>query len=279
MERGGVDMKIVFFGTPDYVLPVVAKLYKEYGHGKDGLVAVVTQPPKQAGRKKFLKRSAVDNWAFKHKVPVIYDLSKSSLQADLGVVAAYGKIIPENIIKTFGNGVLNIHPSLLPKYRGASPTQAALIAGEGQTGISIIKMDALIDHGPIVTQTKEPIEETDTNASLRTRLFARSADILIEMLPGFLTGKIKLKEQDHSSATFTKLVKKDDGYIDVTTTPKDEVARKVRAFFPWPGAWTWVKIDDTKKRLKLLPDDLVQLEGKNPVSWKQFREGYPEFSL
>jgi methionyl-tRNA formyltransferase len=305
-------MKIVFFGTPDYVLPVLQKLYKTYGAGKDGLCAVVTQPPKEAGRKKFIERSAVDNWGYRHKLPVIYSLDQIP-EADFAVVAAYGKIIPDTVIRKFGNGILNIHPSLLPKYRGASPIQAAIAAGETQIGVSIIKMDEQMDHGPIVTQFKDEITKEDTNESLRTRLFERSAQVLVDLMPNYLAKKINLKEQDHTKATFTKLLNKESGYISSgalkealeggtleggleVSFVKDlkidatgpSVFNFLRSITPWPGGWTQVQIGENKLRLKILQAHLedeklildeVQLEGKNPVSWKQFKEGYPNIAL
>lgn len=280
-------MRIVFFGTPDYVLPVLEKLYKYYGPGEDGICAVVTQSPKETGRNKFVERSAVDNWAYKHKIPVIYNLSDTP-EAALGVVAAYGKIIPKDVINKFGSGILNIHPSPLPLYRGASPIQAQIAAGETETAISIIKMDELMDHGPILTQSKETIEKEDTNETLRIRLFKRAADMLIEMLPNYLNSKITLKEQDHTKATFTKLIKRDDGFVDIASQTPTEVERIIRAYNPWPGVWTKVKIDGKIQRLKILNAhieseelvlDEVQLEGKGIVTFKQFTEGYPNHSF
>jgi methionyl-tRNA formyltransferase len=138
-------------------------LYKEYRTIKDkGVIAVVTQPPKPAGRDKKIEYSAVDTWAYKKDIRILRDLDmrssdtgKNLPEADLGVVAAYGKIIPKEIISHFKFGILNIHPSLLPKYRGASPTQAAIAAGETTTGVTVIKMDENMDHGPVVSSLKE----------------------------------------------------------------------------------------------------------------------------
>ena len=240
------------------------------------------------GRKKFITRSPVDNWAYKHKVPVIYDLTKVP-QADLGVLAAYGKIIPQSVINRFKLGILNIHPSLLPKYRGPSPIQAAISQGEAATGVSVIKVDEKIDHGPVVSQFTEKILPDDTTGSLRERLFDRGANFLVELLPTYLEGKIPPQPQNHQRATSTMVLTKQDGFIDLTKTPSKEIDRKIRAMDPWPGTWTYVqqksKIKNQKsKRLKILKAHLekeklvldeVQLGGKNPVSWKQFKQGYP----
>ncbi len=278
-------LKIVFFGTPDYVLPILKALVKKYGRGEEGLVAVVTQSPKAAGRKKFISRSPVDNWAYKHKVPVIYNLTKIP-KAELGILAAYGKIIPQEIISHFKLGILNIHPSLLPLYRGPSPVQAAIAKGETTTGVSVIKMDEKIDHGPIVSQFKETIQTQDTTTSLRARLFERAAKFLIDLIPAYLERKITPKKQNETQATYTKIYTKQDGFLDLTKTKPQEAERFIRAMDPWPGAWTLIYLPSSKqaKRLKILKAhldkkklilDKVQLEGKNPVSWEQFEAGYP----
>lgn len=287
-------MKIIFFGTPEYVVPILKGLYKKYQLAKsnDEIVAVVTQSPKASGRKGFIERSGVDNWAYKHHIDVIYDLNKIP-EADLGVVAAYGKIIPKEVIGKFAHGILNVHPSLLPKYRGASPVQAAIAAGDTETGLTIIKMDEKMDHGPIVSRFKEEIKPDDTTESLRDRLFEMSVEFLIELLPNYLNGRIKPKEQDHDAATFTKIINKEDGFIElkdfkdaIEGKNADEINNFIRAMYPWPGAWTLLRLSATEgqaKRLKIinahvkdgkLVPEKVQLEGKNEAPWKQFRQAY-----
>lgn len=275
-------MKIIFFGTPDYVLPVLKKLHKYHE-----IVAVVTQPPRPVGREKQLTYSAVDTWAHKRHIPIHFEFDKLP-KADLGVCAAYGKKVPEKVIDAFPYGILVIHPSLLPKNRGVSPVQATIAAGEEKTGVTIIKMDEKFDHGPIICQFEEEIIPDDTTETLRARLFHRSAQVLLELLPAYLTGKIKEKPQDGSQATYTKIIKKQDGFLDLTKAKPEEAERFIRAMDPWPIAWSTVKLDKSRhvpsKRMKILKShieegklvlDEVQLEGKNPVSWKQFREAYP----
>jgi len=281
-------MKIIFFGTPDYVLPILKALAKKYE-----IAAVVTQSPKPTGRKQFITYSPVDTWAYKRKIPVYYNFEKPLPEADLGILAAYGKIIPEFIISRFPSGILNVHPSLLPKYRGASPVQSATLAGETETGVTIIKLDNKVDHGPIVTQFKEDILPDDTNQTLTARLFARSAEVLTQLIPAYVAGKTKLKPQDEKKATYTKLFTKEDGFIDLTLNHEPlTIYNFIRAMTPWPGCWTYVQLMVNsqglmaKKRLKILKAhlnlnpqsliiDLVQLEGKEPVSWKQLKAGYP----
>ena len=273
-------MKIIFFGTPEYVIPILSKLSKVHE-----IVAVVTQPPKSVGREQFKKYSPVDDWAHKRNIPIFFDFDKPFPEADLGICAAYGKIIPETVINQFKFGILNIHPSLLPKYRGASPISTAIANGDKESGVTIIKMDEKMDHGPIVTFFKEEILPNDTTEDLRERLFERSADVLIQLIPAYVSGKVKTKEQNEKEATFTKVLTREDGLINLKEKTPKEAERFIRAMNPWPGAWMRL---ENQKRLKLLKAHLeedklvldeVQLEGKDPVSWKQFKEGYPAFNF
>ncbi len=286
-------MKIVFFGTPDYVLPILKAVHKEFvtGPGKSPIVAVVTSSPKPVGRKQFLSYSPIDKWAHEHKIPCFYtanDLLDANLDVEIGVLASYGEIIKKDVISLFPQGILVIHPSLLPKYRGASPVPEAIKNGDKITGVTILKMDEKMDHGPVVSQFKEEILDTDTTEVLRDRLFAKSAQVLIETITPYIQGKIRLKKQDDEAATFTKLVTKQDGFIDLSVTDGVKAERFIRAMFPWPGAWTLLRskgaAEGQAKRLKILKAHLednklildeVQLEGKGPVSYKQFKEAYP----
>ncbi|MCX6705828.1 MAG: methionyl-tRNA formyltransferase [Candidatus Woesebacteria bacterium] len=271
-------MKIIFFGTPEFVVPILSKLSKVHE-----IVAVVTQPPKPVGREQFKKYSSVDDWAHKRNIPIIFEFDKTFPEANLGVCAAYGKIVPETVINKFKFGILNIHPSLLPKYRGASPINEAIKNGDTECGVTIIKMDKEMDHGGVVTFFKEEILPDDTTVSLREKLFERSGDVLIQLIPAYVLGKVKPKEQNEKDATFTKVLTKEDGFIDFTVHQSPlTVHNFIRAMNPWPGAWTKL---ENQKRLKLLKAHLeeeklildeVQLEGKDPVSWKQFKEGYPK---
>lgn len=285
-------MKIVFFGTPEYVMPILTGLHKKFvtGPGKSPITAVVTQSPKPIGRKQYLTYSPVDKWAHERKIPTLYsanELISDPVEGEIGILASYGEIIKRDVINLFPHGILVVHPSLLPKYRGASPIPAAIAAGETTTGVSIIRMDEKVDHGKIITQFKEDINSTDTAESLRDRLFEKSADVIVELITPYMQGKIKPKVQDESEATYTKIMTKEDGFVDLNKMQPDEIERRVRAMFPWPGAWTHVQLtinnEQFTKRLKLLKAHLeegklmldeVQLEGKLPTSWKQFREGY-----
>lgn len=208
---------------------------------------------------------------------------------DVGVLASYGKILPAKTIKSLPYGILNIHPSLLPKYRGPSPVQAAILSGGRQTGVTIIKIDEKADHGPIASQFTETIRPNDTAESLYQRLFEKGAEVLKTILPAYLEGRIELKPQNHSQATYTKKLAREDGQINWQKSDRHN-ERFIRAMYSWPGAFARVKIQKYKdtKRLKILKAhlesdklvlDQVQLAGKKPVTWKQFQEGYPSFAL
>lgn len=322
-------MKIVFFGTPEYVVPVLDALHKSFREksGASPIVAVVTQSPKPTGRKQILSYSPVDTWAHKKEVPIFFDsqkLIKSGIKADVAVLAAFGQIIPKNVLEYFRYGIVNIHPSLLPKYRGASPVQATIAAGDKVTGVTFIKLDELMDHGPILSQFKEDTRDEDSSETLRDRLFVRSAEVIPSLLQAYVGGKVKPKEQDHKKASYTRLLKKEHGFINpkaldaiisgrdfdkdwevgfikdfVTHYSPITVHQFLRAMSPWPGVWTEVKLKGQGSRVKIvrlkilkahieptstidyqsLIIDTIQLEGKSPVSWKQFKEAYPEAKL
>jgi len=310
-------MRIVFFGTPDYVLPILGEVNKAFKgkHGESPIECVVTQPPKPVGRTKLIKFSPVDDWAHKRNIPKYFDpkeLLENNIQADLGILASYGMIVPDEVIKLFSHGILVIHPSLLPEFRGSSPVPGALVTNTNPTGVTIFKMDEKLDHGPIVNKFKEEIFPDDTYESLRNRLFEKSAEVLVETIPPYVQGKTNPKKQDDSLATYAKIIDKEDSYLSpkilnavmMGKTPKatwnikfiskyivkptpETIKRLYRAMLPWPGVWTTVKINNVGvKRLKILKlhlekgiivlDD-VQLEGKNPVTWKQFVGAYKDF--
>ncbi len=310
-------MKLIFFGTPDFVLPIPQALLA----ASFKIAAVVTSPDKPVGRKQILTPSPVKLWAQKNGIQVFTPEILNSefiinnlapLKPEVIILAAYGKILPSQMLELPKHGALCIHPSLLPKYRGASPIQSAIMAGEKETGVSIIKMDSEMDHGPIVAQFKEEIKSDDTPFDLYDRLFKQAADQLVTILPDYAKGKIQARAPNHPQATYTKILKKDDGFIPYgIIAPKrgstskcklgpynleptaENLERFIRAMSPWPGAWTLLRpfgaSEGQAKRLKILKAhleainnlvlDSVQLEGKNPVTWKQFVQGHPQSSL
>jgi methionyl-tRNA formyltransferase len=245
-------MKIVFFGTPDFVKPVISVLKSNFE-----LVQVINKPEE-------LNRETIEEL--------------KTLSPDLFVVGAYGQILPKEVLDIPKLGVINIHPSLLPKYRGASPIQTAILNGDEKTGVSFIKMDEKMDHGPIIYQFEENVLETDTFKSLAERLFAKSAEELEEVINRFSSDS-KLTNQDETQATYTKLITRQDGYIDLSKLEirnlKLEIARRIRAYFPWPGVWTKYKLSEKELVIKLLPNSQIQVEGKKPMSYKDFMNGYP----
>jgi len=217
----------------------------------------------------------------------LHELKELKEKPEVAILANFGAILNEEILKIPKKGFLNIHPSLLPQYRGPSPVQTALLNNEQETGVTIFKMDNQVDHGPILAQGKEKIKPSDTSRSLYQKLFQIGTETLKNILPAYVEGRIELREQDHKKATFSKKFTKNDGKID---WQRDNIYldRLIRAMFPWPGAWTEVKINNQTKRLKILKAhleknklviDQVQLEGKNPVSFKQFQEGHPQVKI
>lgn len=257
----------IFFGTPDFVIPIGDALL-EIAEVK--LVGVVTAPDKPVGRKQIITPSPVKQWAQNHNIQVA---NSKDLKSELGVLAAYGQIIPQEIIDLFQKGILVVHPSLLPKYRGASPVQCAILNGDKITGCSIIKMDAEMDHGPIVFQFEEEIKPLDTSLDLYNRIFTKTAEVLKTVIPDYLSGKIVPQEQNENKATYCQVLTKQDGFFEIENPPTKEILeRMIRAYFPWPGVWTLYQ----GKRLKFLPDNKVQLEGKNPVSFPEFLKNHPE---
>ncbi len=287
--------RIIFFGSDRCSALVLNQLVNDE---RFKIVGVVTLEAKPKGRKGEIVPNPVEHYARTLFEILFFPIKKfdkksinkfKKLKADVGVLAWYGKILPKEILAIPKHGVLNVHPSLLPKYRGPSPVQAAIMNGDKQTGATIFKMDEQMDHGPIVAQFKEKIKVNDTAETLYERLFTLGGEVLTTILPSYLEGSIELRKQNHKKATYTRLLRRGSGKIDWKTSDQ-KIERFIRALHPWPGSWTRVKILGYKdtRRLKILKAhlergklvlDRVQLEGKKPVTWKQFQEGYPETKL
>ena len=168
-----------------------------------------------------------------------FTLVDSLQKADLAVVAAYGHILTKKELETPKYGCINVHPSLLPKYRGPSPIQRAILSGDKVSGITIIKMDEEVDHGSILYQEQIELSNRDNFDTLSKNMFHRSSVILPKIIEDFIAGKTTPKKQDHSKATFTPHLTKEDGYFDINSPPNPEVLdRMIRAYYPWPGVWT-----------------------------------------
>lgn len=276
-------MKVIFFGTPQFVTPVLDALLQNHD-----VVAVVTTPDTPAGRKKIMTQTPVKAHYLNAKPDgVVIDTEQlnniaiqqlTGLHPDLFVVAAYGKIVPKKVLDIPKYGSLNIHPSLLPKYRGPSPIQTAILNGETTSGITIIQMDEEIDHGPIVAQKELPVEDTDTFASLHVSMFQEAATMLPHVIQEYVRGDTKPVGQDHAKATFCEHITKQDGYFPIENPPSvEKLGRMIRAYFPWPTAWTRIRIKNQESRiLKFLPEKHIQLEGGKPMTVKEFLNGYPE---
>lgn len=273
------NLKVVFFGTPDYVVPIVDTLHKHFQ-----ILGVVTKPPKPSGRGQQLTPSPVSDWAKRAGVPIldgaltetINQLSK--MGPEVGVLESYGEILSPEMINIFPHGIVNVHPSLLPKYRGSSPIQAVILSGDKVTGITAIKLDSQMDHGPILAQQAYPVKHSDTFKSLREELFSKSAQLLVKSLPKYINGQVQLRPQDDTQATYTWKTgeTRAKAYFDITNPPSaEQLDRMIRAFDPWPSAWTRWK----DQIVKFFPGQQIQIEGRNRVDLEQFIQGYPDFPL
>ena len=292
-------MKIVYFGTSEIGIPILSALKKHHQ-----VLAVVTTPDKPVGRKQVLSPSAIANEALRLNLPVLKPTKVKNnpefleelkkFEADIFVVVSYGKILPVDLLDIPPLKTINVHFSLLPKYRGPAPVQFALLNGETKTGTSIFILDELVDHGPILAMQELDIDPDDTNISLQSKLAITSADLILETLPNYESGKIEPQVQNHDIATGSKIISKEDGKINWDQTAQ-EIYNQFRAYQPWPGLYTsWqgkiLKILDCRPHTESSTETIVcgnktylrlitvQLEGKNPVSIKDFLNGYPDFN-
>ncbi|OGY18198.1 MAG: hypothetical protein A2900_05115 [Candidatus Chisholmbacteria bacterium RIFCSPLOWO2_01_FULL_50_28] len=358
---------LAFFGSsPNSVTVLKALLDARFP-----VKLVITAPPRPVGRRQILTKTPPHTFAKEHFIPVITPapLRETPIkvlnlpQLDVAIVADYAQLIPKELLDYPKHGCLNLHPSLLPKFRGASPGEFAILTGEKETGMTIIRMDEQFDHGPIIAQFKEEIRADDTSKTLYQRLFSKGGEVLITILRSWVEGKITPRAQDHLRATYAPRLTRDDGFVPwkliqqamagklfapnrlnqrlkevfqqsevdkfspaATARPKawqtqqkrkaiqdnpsaakkisvgraDFLERAVRAFSPWPGIWTKVKVKSQKlkvkseeKRMKILTAhlypkpytpappagrlnpililDQVQLEGKNPTSFSNIQ--------
>lgn len=305
-------MRIVFMGTPEFAVPTLECLIRS----EHQLVAVYTRPDGKGGRGQGTILSPVKRVALAHRLVVcqperldspgeVDEISR--LSPDVIVVAAFGQILPPSVLAIPPLGCLNVHPSLLPQYRGPSPVAAAILGGETVTGTSIMLMDEGMDTGPILAQKQETISPEDTTGSLESRLAVLSARLLEDTLPRWLQGRLSPQPQDERKASFSRLITKEDGYID-WHLPAAQLWRRVRAFQPWPSCYTrWhgkllkiieaaplgeeggepgrvialdgatglvVGIQTTEGVLAL---SQVQLEGRHPMSIVDFIRGQRDF--
>jgi len=274
-------MRFAFFGGGDFSVKVLDILYQNSFVPE----LIVTTPDKPKGRKLVLTPPPAKIWAEKNKIKHTTDYSLLTADYSLFIIAAFGKIIPKEILDIPKYGTLNIHPSLLPKYRGPSPIQSFILSGENETGVTIMLTDEQVDHGPIIAQQKFSIFnfQFSNYKELEEKLAELGGKMLVETIPKFINGKIKQQEQDHSQATFTKKITKQDGLIDLEKESPEIIERKIRAFTPWPGAYFFVN----RKRLIITKAELtdsglkikrVKPEGKKEMSFKDYLRGNPNLS-
>ena len=233
------------------------------------IVGVVTQPDRPKGRRLRPQPSPVKEFALRAGLPVLqperaresaFAEALGALSPELIVVAAYGQILPEHILELPQFGCLNVHTSLLPKYRGAAPIQWAIINGEECTGVSIMKMDAGLDTGDILAQTTTEIGHEDTSEDLHDRLARMGAELLLETLPAYLTGKLEPKPQPREGVSYAPKIKKEDGRLD-WTRPARELRNRIRGLVPWPGAFTYLSKGNQSRLLKIWQADEVETIG------------------
>ena len=234
--------KLVFMGTPDFAVPVLKALIGRYE-----IVGVVTQPDRRAKRGRKVEASPVKVVALAHDLPVLQPprlrqpdvvVELRALASEAIVVAAYGQILPAEVLAIPPRGCLNVHASLLPRYRGAAPVAAAILAGEEETGVTIMLMDEGMDTGPILSQATCAISPQDTRGSLSAKLAQLGADLMMDTLPRWLADEIEPRPQDHSQATYSRIIAKQDGLIDWSQSAV-EIWRRSRAYHPWPGTYTY----------------------------------------
>lgn len=303
--------RLIFFGTQAWAATLLHALAQDSFFE---VVGVITQPDQAVGRKQQLEASPVKQEALRLGLQVFtpnnlkeeaFVEKLRSLRGEVSVVVAYGKLLPSTLVHLCPRGTVNVHPSLLPKWRGPSPVQAAIANGDTQSGISVMVIDTKMDHGPILAQEIIPIEETETFASFMQKVTQRAVILLPQTLKAYLKGEIVAFEQDHDQASVCRMLTREDGRVDWNQSAK-AVERTFRAYQSWPGLWTLVNHKGAPMRLKFnrlvlsskitqrTPGALyeyggalfaatadgvlelleVQPEGKAPMTSKAFLSGY-----
>jgi methionyl-tRNA formyltransferase len=238
-------MRIVFMGSPEFALPSLRALIAS----EHEVVGVFTQPDRPTGRGRRLAPPPVKTFAEQHGIPVFQPRSISrpenieqlrALRPDIGVIAAYGQILKQPVLDVPPLGVLNVHASLLPRWRGAAPIPAAILAGDDETGATIMQVVLALDAGPMLASVRVPIGDEDSTDSLTPKVADAGASLLLKVLPPYARGELEAMKQDESAATYAPQLKKEDGRVDWTTESAEQVWRKVRAYNPWPMVWTRV---------------------------------------
>ncbi|MEK9157731.1 MAG: methionyl-tRNA formyltransferase [Patescibacteria group bacterium] len=281
-------MKIVFFGTPEFATrPLKALIEKGYS-----VIAVVTQPDSLLGRKKLLTSPAVKLVAQEHQIPVFQPENLKSeeffetfknLNSDICIVGGYGNLIPPRYLEVPKFGFLCIHPSILPKYRGPSPVQGAILNGDRETGVTIMVIDKEMDHGPIVSIEKYALSPDIFKEEAEKEMWDLGAKLLIKTLPKYISREVVPQPQDHNQATFTKLLTRTEGRIDWSKSAQ-EIYNQIRALNPEPGTWTmWndkiINIKSAESIEGKLTLSVIQIEGKKETTLAEFLHGHPDFNV
>ncbi len=317
VRRAAGALKLVFCGTPEFAVPTLAALHTA-GHE---IPLVLTQPDRPAGRGMQLIASPVKQWALAHGAAVeqpakirsneLLQARLASIQPDAIVVVAYGRIIPPWMLALPRLGNINLHGSLLPKYRGAAPIQWAIANGETVTGVTTMLLEEGLDTGPTLEQAEVPIDASATAADLFSQLAALGAPLMLSTLAGLADSTLEPRPQDHAEATHAPILTREDGRIDFTRTAQ-ETCNRWRGFQPWPGAWTVLEgkkftiirmacfeTSDVTNTKQLAPGRLflhnsqlhaacgantaillleVQMEGRRSITAPDFLRGYPQYA-
>lgn len=304
------EIKTIFVGTPDFALPSLRALARDTDFN---IKAVITQPDRPRGRSQELAEPPVKQLALEYGYEEVWQPQKITqvldnlrkLQPDVIVVCAYAQIIPKEILDLPKHGCINVHGSLLPKYRGAAVVQAPILNNDKETGVTIMLMDEQLDTGPILHKEPIAIADNETAGVLSERLAETGGKILPKTIKAYLKGKIEPQEQNDDEATYCPRLTKEDGLLDFSQQAR-KIERQVRAMTPWPGTWTWLK----GKKLKIIkvshePIDInsykpgklfsmnnnlmvqcghnaliieeLQLEGKQPITGPEFMRGYNDY--
>lgn len=261
-------MRIAFFGTPAFAVPSLERLVA----AGEPVVLAVTQPDRPRGRGQRLEPSPVKTSALDHGIPLLQperardpDLAArlAASGADLGVVVAYGKLLPDAVLATPRHGVVNVHASLLPRYRGAAPIQRAVIAGERETGVTMIRLVREMDAGPMLASATRPIGEHETSTEVARELAAMGADLLLATVQGIAAGRARETPQDHALATYAPPLAREDGRID-WTQPARALHDLVRGLHPWPPAFAF--LDGARYLIRRTAPHAGPTAGREPAS-------------
>ena len=265
MVDAGSQLRVVFFGTPDFAVPTLQALCQS----RHAVVGVVTQPDRARGRGQKSQPSRVKEVADRHALPLLQPkrlrdeafLNRlRAWRADLGVVAAYGKILTDAVLQIPRLGLINVHASLLPKYRGAAPIHRAVMAGESETGVTIMRVVKALDAGPMISKVSRPIGEHETSAEVERDVAELGAQALVEAVDALAEGRASETPQDESQATYAPKIEKADGIIDWSRSARD-IHNQIRGLHPWPHAYSELE----GERTILLRSEVEQEDGDGEI--------------